>query len=219
MTNHITGSSIFDGCASRHQSTPRNMINTELQFPHSSLDFTLQQYAVSLDFTLTIKLKFSLSHWKVWRDLTLSRREGLYFCVPPPGPSYTCTYIWSRSLRVGFNGVQYCNTVLTIVIVRLELFLWCLLLIVSRVSSTVSLCSFYFCRLIGKLTVFFQLQKVKLQNPPSTSVCRRMEFSSQIKSKLGHILTKTVVLHMYYLNIDDTPIVSRLMIIYSPFTL
>ncbi len=57
---------------------------------------------------------------------------------------------------------KYCNTVLTIIIVPLTLFPLCFLFLVPRTTSTVSLCSFYFCSLLGKLTVFFQCQEFNL---------------------------------------------------------
>ena len=58
--------------------------------------------------------------------------------------------------------------------------------------NTANLCVFDFCRLIGKLTVFFNLQEFISSNPtPCTINYRRTVFSSQIKSKVGHILPKT----------------------------
>jgi hypothetical protein len=48
------------------------------------------------------------------------------------------------------------NTVLTIIIVPLTLFP--LGLLVRLGVYTVNLCAFYSCRLIGKLTAFFQLE-------------------------------------------------------------
>ncbi len=51
------------------------------------------------------------------------------------------------------------NAVLTIMIVHLTLFPLCLLLLVRLGVYTVNLCSFYFYRLIGKLTAFLQLQE------------------------------------------------------------
>ena len=51
------------------------------------------------------------------------------------------------------------NTVMTVIIVPLMLFPLFLLLVVRLDVSTVNLCSFYFYRLIGKLTVFLQIQE------------------------------------------------------------
>ncbi len=56
-----------------------------------------------------------------------------------------------------------------------------LLLLVRLDASTVSLCSFYFCRLIGNLTAFLQLQEFSLRNPPFTTVARRSPRSSSLK--------------------------------------
>jgi hypothetical protein len=73
------------------------------------------------------------------------------------------------------------DTVPTIIIVPLMLFPLCLLLLVRLDASTVSLCSFYFCRLIGKLTAFLQLQEFSLRNPPFTTVARGSPRSSSLK--------------------------------------
>jgi hypothetical protein len=45
---------------------------------------------------------------------------------------------------------RYVTSVLSKVSVPLTLFLSCLLLLAPLAASTVSLCEFYFCRLIGK---------------------------------------------------------------------
>jgi hypothetical protein len=55
--------------------------------------------------------------------------------------------------------------------------------------------AFYFCRLIGKLTAFFQLQEFSLRNLPvasSTTAARRSPLSSirQHTSKVGNILPR-----------------------------
>ena len=65
---------------------------------------------------------------------------------------------------------KYVNTTLTIRIVPLTvspLYLW---LLVHRVSSTVNLFSFYFCRVIGKLTTFLHLQEFILRNPTHSTI-------------------------------------------------
>ena len=99
------------------------------------------------------------------------------------------------------------NTVLIIIIVHLTLFPLCLILLVPTVTSTVSLCSFYICRLIGKLTTFLQIQEFIFHNQPFTTVSRRSPHSSSL-SKVGHILVKSVVLRIN-LNIDGESIPSR----------
>jgi hypothetical protein len=73
------------------------------------------------------------------------------------------------------------------------------------------LCSFYFYKLIGKLTIFLQLQDFSFRNPSSTSGqfhYRRAAFTSQLKSKIGNILAKAAALRIT-LNIDGAPLASR----------
>jgi hypothetical protein len=65
----------------------------------------------------------------------------------------------------------------------------------------VSLCAFYFCRLIGKLTAFLQLQEFSFAQSNHQDQYRRAAFSSQLKSKVGHILAKAADLRIN-LNID-----------------
>ena len=72
---------------------------------------------------------------------------------------------------------------------------------------TVRLCAFYFVRLIGKLTVFFSASGVLLVKSNQFHY-RRTTFSSQIKSKVGNILSKASALCVN-LNIDGATIVSR----------
>ena len=55
--------------------------------------------------------------------------------------------------------INYANTALTTIIVPLTLSPLCLLLLVRLDIYTVNSCAFYFCRLIGKLTAFLQLQE------------------------------------------------------------
>ena len=57
---------------------------------------------------------------------------------------------------------KYSNTVPTIIIVPLTLLPLFLLFLVQRTTSTVRLYTFYFWRLIGKLTVFLQVQELSL---------------------------------------------------------
>jgi hypothetical protein len=77
---------------------------------------------------------------------------------------------------------------------------------------TVNLCAFYFYKLIGKLTAFWQLQEFSLRNLPvdsSTSSARRSPHTgSQLKSKVGNILAKAAALRIN-LNIDGAPIASK----------
>jgi hypothetical protein len=79
----------------------------------------------------------------------------------------------------------------------------CLLLLVRLDASTVSLCSFYFCRLIGKLTAFLQLQEFSLRNPPFTTVAWRSPRRSSLK-----LVVRAAALRIT-LNIDGAPIASR----------
>ena len=67
----------------------------------------------------------------------------------------------------------------------------------------------YSYRIIGKLTVFLQLQEFSLRNQPvdySTSVARRSLHS--LKLKVGSTLAKATSLRVN-LNIDGAPITSR----------
>jgi hypothetical protein len=66
----------------------------------------------------------------------------------------------------------------------------------------VNLCPFYFYKVIGKQTVFLQFQDFNFLNFHHTV------FSSELKSNLENILTKTAVLRIT-LNIDGTPLTSR----------
>ena len=73
---------------------------------------------------------------------------------------------------------RYVNTVMIIITVPL--------------TSTVNLCIFYFCRIIGKPTAFLLLQEFNLLNPGNQFHYRRTEFYSQLKSEvylLDHTLT------------------------------
>jgi hypothetical protein len=71
--------------------------------------------------------------------------------------------------------VQYGNIVLTTTIGRRVWYHLCLLLLVRQADYIVNLSDFYSYRLIGKLTVFLQLQEFSLRKPTvvsSTSVSR-----------------------------------------------
>jgi hypothetical protein len=59
----------------------------------------------------------------------------------------------------------------------------------------VNLCAFYFYKLIGKLTAFFQLEEFSLvaQHDRGQFHFRRTAPSSQLKSKVGNIRTKATV--------------------------
>ena len=100
-------------------------------------------------------------------------------------------------------------------------------------TYTTNLCAFYFYNLIGKLTVFHQIQEFFLDNLPvsssttvawcsphtsdrqwetssSTSVqfhYRRSVFSSHLRSTVGNILKDTTL--RINLNIDGNPVVSK----------
>jgi hypothetical protein len=62
-------------------------------------------------------------------------------------------------------------------------------------SAQVNLWSFYFYKLIGTLTVFFTASGVQLPQPTS-GLFHRSTFSSQLKSKVDNILTKTTALRI-----------------------
>ena len=75
------------------------------------------------------------------------------------------------------------NTTLTIIIVPLTLNPLCLLLQLRLGVYTVNLCAFYFCRLIGKLTAFLQLQEFSLHNPTGATIfAARRSPKTQIRS-------------------------------------
>jgi hypothetical protein len=100
---------------------------------------------------------------------------------------------------------RYVTTVLIIITVPLTLFLSCLLLLAPLAASTVSLCAFYFCRLIGK--PFFAASGVHLAQSHQFHY-RRAVFYSQLKSKVGNNLAKAAALRIH-LNVDGAPIASR----------
>jgi hypothetical protein len=96
------------------------------------------------------------------------------------------------------------NTGQSIIIVPLTLSPLWLVLLVRLGVYIVNLCLF-----IGKLTDFFTDSGVHLAQSTSGQFhYRRSEFSSQLKSKVGNILTKVWALHIT-LNIDGTPIPSK----------
>jgi hypothetical protein len=79
---------------------------------------------------------------------------------------------------------KYANTALTVIIVPITLPPLCLLLLVRLGLYVAKLCAFYFCRLIGKLTAFLQLQEFRLRNPTvvsSTTAAWRSPHSSSPK--------------------------------------
>ena len=97
--------------------------------------------------------------------------------------------------------------VLIIIIVPLTLFPLCLLLLVPRTVCTVNLCTFYSCRIIGKLTVFLNLQEFSMYKQ-NTSITVAWCSPHNSSEKVGHILNKAVGLCIN-LNIDDAPVASR----------
>ena len=110
----------------------------------------------------------------------------------------------------------FLTTVLIIIIVLLTLFLSCLLLLslsslwvcVHLSVFTVSLRSFCFSRLIGKLTVFFLKFRSWVFTTQPGFRLYHVVFYSQLKSKVDNILDKDIFLCIN-LNIDDDPITSR----------
>jgi hypothetical protein len=74
----------------------------------------------------------------------------------------------------------------------------------------VSLLFYYSYRVIGKLTVFFQIQEFILRNTDDDGdqlYYHRVVFSSHLKSKCDNILDKVEALRIT-LNINDTHIIS-----------
>ena len=72
---------------------------------------------------------------------------------------------------------------------------------------------FYFYKFIGKLTVFLTVSGVQFEEHDRGHFhFLRVSFSSQIKSKVGNILTKTETIRIV-LNIDGTPVVSVLTLV------
>ncbi len=72
--------------------------------------------------------------------------------------------------------IKYGNIVLTTITIPLARSPYCLLLLVRLGGYIVNSLDCYSYRLIGKLTVFLQLQEFSLRNPPldfSTSAARR----------------------------------------------
>jgi hypothetical protein len=97
---------------------------------------------------------------------------------------------------------------LTIITILLTLYPSYLLLIV-RLGDYIVLCDFYSYKLIGKLTSFFAISGVQLEQTNSGLFhFHRAAFSSQLKAKVGCTLAKDAVLRLN-LNIDGTPITSR----------
>ena len=78
------------------------------------------------------------------------------------------------------------------IIVPLTIFPLCLLLLVPQTASSVSWCAFFcFFRLIDR---FFAVSGVNLVESNKQFHYRHVVFSSQIKSKVGHILVKFAAL-------------------------
>ncbi len=104
------------------------------------------------------------------------------------------------------------NITLTIITTLLMLSPLCLVLLVRPGDSIVTLYSFYFYKLVGKLTVSLYLQEFTLSNMTVVNYGQfhylRATFSSQLTSKCGNIFAKDVALRII-LNIDDTPVSSR----------
>jgi hypothetical protein len=108
--------------------------------------------------------------------------------------------------------IKYGNIALTTTTIPQTRYPSSLLLLVRLGGYIANLFDFYSYRLIGKLTVFFQLQEFSLCNlivvsseilplPPDG-------FSSVLKSRVSNILVKTEALRIN-LNLDGTPIASK----------
>jgi len=89
----------------------------------------------------------------------------------------------------------------------------CRLLLVRPWGYIATLCAFYFCKLIGKLTAFLQRQEFSFHILPVTSstTTRGVLLPAEVEDCQYslHILSKDVVLRIT-LNIDGTPLASRL---------
>ena len=109
--------------------------------------------------------------------------------------------------------IKYGNITLNITTILLVLSPFKLYLLLVRLGGyTVNLSDFYSYRLIGKLTVFLQIQEFSLCNLPvdsstSTSI-NRTAFVSHLKAKVGNTLVKDAGLRVN-LNLDGAPITSR----------
>ena len=99
---------------------------------------------------------------------------------------------------------KYANIALIIIIVLIMLSPLYQLFLVRLGVYTVNLCTFYFYRLIGKLTDFFHLQEFIYHNQPFTFTV----WYSPHNSSLRLTTSKTAPLWIN-LNIDGTPVVSR----------
>jgi hypothetical protein len=92
-----------------------------------------------------------------------------------------------RSLNETDTVTTLENIVLTIITIPLTLSPLCLLLLVRLRGCIVNLCTFYFYKLIGKLTAFLQLQEFSLRNPTvssnssSTTAARRSPHNSNLR--------------------------------------
>ncbi len=95
------------------------------------------------------------------------------------------------------------NTVLTVIIVPLTLFLLCLLLLVRLDGEFVRL---LFLQAHRETDHFLAASGVQLAQ--TNFHFRRAAFSTQLKSKVGNIFAKAAALRIV-LNIDGTPIASR----------
>ena len=94
---------------------------------------------------------------------------------------------------------KYVNTTLTIIIVPQTISPFYILLLVRLGVYMVNLCSFYFYRLIGKLTVFFATSGVQIAQSNNQFHYRCTVFSSELKSRVRHILVKTSTLRIRWL--------------------
>ncbi len=80
------------------------------------------------------------------------------------------------------------NIALTIITILRMLSPLCLLLLIRPGGYIVTFCSFYFYKLIGKLTAFLQLQEFSFRNQPvvsSTTAARRSPHISEANLRLG----------------------------------
>ncbi len=106
---------------------------------------------------------------------------------------------------------KFDSITLIIIIVPPTLYPLYLVFLVRLEGYIVNLCDFYFYKIIGKLTTFFQLQMFIYLNL-TVSIYHFhylfVVFFSQIKSKIDDILTKVVTLCINLI-LDDTPITSK----------
>jgi hypothetical protein len=105
--------------------------------------------------------------------------------------------------------LKYGNIVLTTTITLLTLYHLCLLLLVRLGGYMANLSDFYSYRLIGKLTVFLQVQEfILFKHNLECSTTAGAAFSDQLNSKVGLALAKVAALRIT-LNLDGSPIISK----------